>query len=1074
MSDMMNPYNVISSSEESTVISNFNPSQSNRAEYESEAELEKAFIKNLTQQGYSYLKVESELELLNNLRSQIERLNNIKFTDSDWDRFKEDNICNKQMGIVEKTQMLQVDYIREFEDKFGVLHNIKLIDKDDIHKNYLQVINQYTQETENKENRYDVTILVNGLPLVHIELKRRGVAIRQAFNQIKRYQRDSFWSNCGLFEFIQIFVISNGASTKYYSNTTRDGHIKEYENNGSKHKTSNSFEFTSFWSDEKNRNILDLIDFTKTFFAKRTLLNILIKYCVLTAENLLLVMRPYQIVATEKIVNKVNFSLSNKEVLGTPEAGGYIWHTTGSGKTLTSFKTAQLVSKIEGVDKVLFVVDRRDLDYQTKKEYDRFQKGAANGNTSSTILKRQLEDKDENGAYKECKIIVTTIQKLTNFLKKNTNLSLYNKHIVLIFDECHRSQFGEMHRQIIKNFKKYNLFGFTGTPIFASNSNGGTFFDKKSNEYVLMTTEQIFGNRLHTYTIINAIHDGNVLPFKVDTINTMVKKNIDEEAKSKQIDEKTALMDSKRIENVVKYMFDKYNDKTKRNDWYTLKGKRVRGFNSIFAVDTKEMAIKYYNEIKKQNLKRPENDRLKIAVIYTYGANEIDVDELITKGSKDREDFVSARECLESAISDYNEQFGSSFNLNGSGFEEYRDSISDKMKNRELDLLIVVDMFLTGFDSTTLNTLWVDKSLKQHGLIQAFSRTNRILNSVKICGNVICFRDLTKETEEAIALFGDAQARSIILLRDFNSYYSGYDEKVIDKSGKVEQDENGQDKTRHIMGYVELIEDVKDRFPLSPMRFDSNTLTNGIKKGFIALWSSILRMKNVLSCFDEFVGKEILSDYEFQTYQSIYLDFYDEFKKEVVAEREYINDDITFEMELVKSVDVDIDYILNLILKYHESNMLDKELYVHIIKSIESSTKLRSKKQLIEQFIEKFNLNKNKVFVEEVRLNGENKEEVLQNALTVNDMIGNLWVQFTNEEREKELVRIIEDNNLKEDETRKFVDDCFKCGVYDVSRTNSNFTRILPKKSFFSGVSKEQSDKIADVLNEFFNKYKNN
>ena len=1070
MSEMTKPVSLISSSNENTVVSDYRPEIRNRSEYESEAKLEESFIKLLQELGYTYLKIENENDLLNNLRKQIERLNKYEFSDSDWEKFKNDNICNKTWGIVEKTKIIQKDFIREFVDYRGKLYNIKLIDKEDIHNNYLQVINQYTQETESRENRYDVTILVNGLPLVHIELKRRGVNILEAFNQINRYQRESFWSNCGLFEYVQIFVISNGTDTKYYSNTTRDGHIKESSQGGSKTKTSNSYEFTSYWADEHNRNILDLIDFTKTFFTKRTLLNILTKYCVLTCEDLLLVMRPYQIVATEKIVNKV-IRTSNSKQWGTIDAGGFIWHTTGSGKTLTSFKTAQLVSQLEGVDKVLFVVDRKDLDYQTKKEYDRFQKGAANSSTSTSVLKRQLEDKDKNGSYQEYKIIITTIQKLSSFLKANQKHSVFDKHIVFIFDECHRSQFGEMHKSIVKNFTKYHLFGFTGTPIFAQNSKNRKI--KQNDKEVLLTTEQIFGEKLHTYTIINAIYDGNVLPFKVDYVDTMRMKNNVSDIKIKSADEKRAISEDKRIENIVKYMFENYSTKTKSNVYYNLNGKKVKGFNSLFATDSKAMAVKYYKEIKKQNNEREEKDRLKIALIYTWMANEPDLDNYISNGVDNSLEEKSARDYLEEAIMDYNVQFHTNFNT-GNGFEDYRDSISDKMKNRELDLLIVVDMFLTGFDSTTLNTLWVDKNLEQHGLIQAFSRTNRILNSVKNSGNIICFRNLSKNTDEAIALFGDAQARSLILLKDFDSYYNGYDEKVLNSAGQVELDEDGKEKIKHIQGYKEMISDLKNDFPLGEDRFDSEVITKEKEKAFIVLWGAILKMINILSCFDEFKDKKILSDIEFQDYNGIYLKLHEKYRRDKNADKEYINDDIVFEMDLVKSIEVDIDYILKLILKYHQNNMLDKELYVKIMKSVDASTKLRSKKELIEKFISDFNTGKDSENVSDM-FEGEDRDKLLEEALTVGDIdidkLGQIWVNFANRERDKELEKIIKDNNLKEEETKRFVENCFIDGVYETR--GSNFNEILPKRSLFGGANKQQSDRVSELLQAFFEKYKN-
>lgn len=613
-----------------------------------------------------------------------------------------------------------------------------MIDKANIHNNSLQVINQYVEEGGAHDTRYDVTILVNGLPLVHIELKRRGVPIKEAFNQIERYQRDSFWAGCGLYEYVQVFVISNGTNTKYYSNTTRNAHIKEQNGKRSKgKKTSNSFEFTSFWADGNNRVIADLVDFTKTFFAKHTILNILTKYCIFTSEQLLLVMRPYQIVATERILNRIEVSTNYKQT-GTIKAGGYIWHTTGSGKTLTSFKTALLASKLPYIDKVLFVVDRKDLDYQTIKEYDRFEKGAANSNKNTAILQKQLEDDTSS-------IIVTTIQKLDVFIQKNKGHEVYDKHIVLIFDECHRSQFGDMHTRIVKYFKNYHIFGFTGTPIFALNAGTGSHPD-------LRTTEQAFGDKLHTYTIVDAINDGNVLPFRIDYINTVKKKDGMTDKQVAAINTEEVLEGHERVANIVSYIIDNFDTKTMRNAYYSLKGQRVNGFNSMFAVSSIPMAKKYYLEFKKQL--EEKNKDLTIATIYSYAANEESYEDgILADESFDTEALdKSSRDFLDSAIDDYNKIFKTNFDTSSKGFQDYYKDLSDRVKNREVDLLIVVNMFLTGFDATTLNTLWVDKNLKQHGLIQAYSRTNRILNSVKAYGNIVCFRDLKQETNDAIAL----------------------------------------------------------------------------------------------------------------------------------------------------------------------------------------------------------------------------------------------------------------------------------------------------------------------------------
>ncbi len=785
----------------------------------------------------------------------------------------------------------------------------------------MQVINQYVENDGNHDNRYDVTVLVNGLPLVHIELKRRGVALKEAFNQINRYQRDSFWAGSGLYEYVQIFVISNGTNTKYYSNTTRESHIKEQQQTRNKSKkTSNSFEFTSYWADANNKVISDLVDFTRTFFSKHTILNILTKYCVFTSEELLLVMRPYQIVATERILNRIEVSTNYKK-MGTIEAGGYIWHTTGSGKTLTSFKTAQLASNLDYIDKVIFVVDRKDLDYQTMREYDRFEKGAANGNRSTKILQKQLEDDTS-------RIIVTTIQKLSEFVKRNNNHPVFQKHLVLIFDECHRSQFGDMHKMIVNNFKNYHLFGFTGTPIFAKNATN------KSNPD-FCTTEQAFGDKLHTYTIVDAINDGNVLPFRIDYVNTVKKKDGMTDKEVQAINTEEALSSHERVSKIVEYIIEHFDQKTKRNSFYDLKGQRVNGFNSMFAVASIPMAKKYYLEFKKQ-LEEKHKD-LTIATIYSFAANEEDTSD----GILDDEGFEtylldqSSREFLDFAIGEYNKKFKTNFSSDGNGFQDYYKDLSDKVKHREIDLLIVVNMFLTGFDATTLNTLWVDKNLKQHGLIQAYSRTNRILNSVKSYGNIVCFRDLQQQTNDAIALFGDKNATGIVLLKSYEDYYYGYED----------------DKGKKQIGYEERIAMLLQKYPLG-----EQIIGEQAKKEFIVAMGNILRLRNILSSFDKFKGNEILTDRDFQDYIGTYTDLYEEFKPNA-GDGESIKDDLVFEMELVKQVEVNIDYILMLVAKYHQSNCTDKEILGSIDKAIKSSLTLRSKKELIDGFISKINAN---------------------------------------------------------------------------------------------------------------------
>ena len=1030
----MPKYNIVAEMNEQTVVTEYKPIPQKSEAYQSEAELEKEFIRMLQEQGYEYIKIDSETELSNNLKKQLELLNDYTFTDHEWDIFFKDNIVgnkNSNDSIQEKTRTIQEDYIKNLRREDKTIKNIYLLDKKNVHNNRLQVINQYKAENGTYKNRYDVTILVNGLPLVHIELKRRGEAIRQAFNQINRYLRDSFWSDNGLFEYIQLFVISNGTNTKYYSNTTRFNHIKN-NTKAKKENTSNSFEFTSFWADSKNKIIPDLVDFTRTFFAKHTLLNVLCKYCVYTADKMLLVMRPYQIVATEKILDKIEISTNYKQY-GTINGGGFIWHTTGSGKTLTSFKTARIASRLPYIDKVLFVVDRKDLDYQTMREYDKFEKGAANSNRSTEVLKKQLEDDN-------ARIIITTIQKLSTFIKKYSDHDVYKKHIVLIFDECHRSQFGEMHSAIVKKFKMYHIFGFTGTPIFSINAT-------KNNGGNMQTTEQTFGVRLHSYTIVDAIIDKNVLPFRVEYNKTFGMDDDIDDKEVWDINREKVYSDPRRIEMVAKYVLDHFNQKTYRNEKnYTLsvvknvnevvtakdrnnvneiKEKAViSGFNSIFAVASIDMAKAYYSKFKELMELEP-NKKLKIALIYSYGANEEEIDGIIDEENSDDTANLdqSSRDFLEDAIQDYNIMFGTSFDTSADKFSNYYKDVSLRMKNKEIDMLIVVNMFLTGFDATTLNTLWVDKNLKMHGLIQAYSRTNRILNSIKTFGNIVCFRNLQKRTDSAIALFGDKDASGLIILRPFKDYYNGYD----DKDGK------------HKKGYKELIDELKENYPLT----DERIIGEQKQKEFVKLFGDILRMKNLLVSFDEFENKEILTEIEFQNYSSRYLDIRDEMINKNGKELEDINDDIVFEIELLKQVDINIDYILMLVQKYHDSHCKDKELYISIQSAIDGSPELRSKKKLIETFVAGIN--------------------------DIDDVIKE-WRIFVAEEKEKELKTIIEEEHLKEKETRDFIADSFKNGY--VKEIGTDIDKILPPMSLFGGGKRAEKKKnVLRRIIEFFERF---
>ena len=1011
---MAEQYKLVAENPYSTVVSDYECVYRKATQYQSEAEMERDLISQLEKQGYEYLSFQTEKELTDNLRRQLERLNDYAFTDREWQSFFADKIANRNYGIVEKTTIVQEDHIQLLTREDGSVKNIYLLDKEHIHNNSLQVINQYTPEGGVRENRYDVTILVNGLPLVHVELKRRGVDIKEAFNQINRYNRESFWAGSGLFEYVQLFVISNGTQTKYYSNTTRASHIAEAgrcSHKQGRQQTSHSFEFTSFWAQRDNRIISDLVDFTATFLAKHTLLSVLTKYCVLTSEKLLLVMRPYQIAATESILQQIRLS-TNYRKYGTVEGGGYVWHTTGSGKTLTSFKTARLASRMEDVDKVLFVVDRKDLDYQTMKEYDRFEKGAANSNTSTAVLKRQLEDP-------QARIIITTIQKLSVFIGKNRSHEVYGKHIVFIFDECHRSQFGDMHAAIVKKFKRYHLFGFTGTPIFPVNAGSGGKFDLK-------TTEQAFGKRLHIYTIVDAIADGNVLPFRVDYVSTMREQEDIKDEQVRNIDRERALAAPARISRIVSYILEHFDQKTKRNarsftfnklvniaEMATAKDRkaaeekkektRMTGFNSIFAVSSIDTAKLYYLEFKRQMAQLPPDKQLRVAIIFSFGANDVEggTGLLDDENSENTEGLdPSSRDFLERAIEDYNALFKTNYDTSAERFQNYYKDVSLRMKNREIDLLIVVNMFLTGFDATTLNTLWVDKNLRMHGLLQAYSRTNRILNSIKTFGNIVCFRNLEQATNDSIALFGDKEAGGIVLLKTFDEYYYGYKD----------------DKGKENPGYKDLVETLLEDYPIG-----QRIMGEEAERKFVRLYGSILKATNILTTFDQFAGKEILSPRDVQDYHSLYIDLYDKYRKQNEGDIVNVNDDIVFEMELIKQVEINIDYILYLIAQLHDDHAKDKEIRLSIHKAISSSPDLRNKKDLIEDFIDQ---------------------------LTPEKDVNDDWHKFVKQQQQEQLDEIIREEQLKPEETYEFVSQSFRNG--EIEETGTAITRILPPIPLFS------------------------
>ena len=1001
-------YEPIAVSAESTVVAEYIPDPARSDAYQSESALEREFIRLLQEQAYQYLPITSEAELIENLRTQLQTLNSVVFSDSEWERFFTERIAAANEGIADKTVRIQRDHVQLLTRDDGTVKNITLIDKTNIHNNRLQVINQYEiaqgdgdedGRAAARANRYDVTILVNGLPMVHVELKRRGVDIREAFNQIERYQRESFWAGSGLFEYVQLFVISNGTLTKYYSNTTRRQHLEEKGPRKRAAKNSHSFEFTSWWADANNTPITDLVSFTKTFFAKHALLNILTRYCVLTVDLQLLVMRPYQIVATERILQKIDVSTTYKQ-LGTIAAGGYVWHTTGSGKTLTSFKTAQLAAGVAGVDKVLFVVDRKDLDYQTIKEYDRFEKGAANSSTSTAKLKSQLEDPNS-------RIIVTTIQKLARFITANAGHEIFDGHVVIIFDECHRSQFGDMHSAITRAFRRYHLFGFTGTPIFAANAGTG-------GNPQLKTTEQAFGEKLHTYTIVDAITDKNVLPFRIDYVNTIKVGDVADKQVS-AIDTEKALLDPERIRQVVDYILENFDRKTKRTDHYTLGDKRVRGFNALFATASIDAARTYYRQFTAAQAHLPPDKRLKVGIIYSYGVNEP-----VEDGALEEEGFdtnalsVDARTFLDEAIADYNAMFAVNFDTSSENFEKYYKDLSMRLKRREIDLVIVVNMFLTGFDATTLNTLFVDKNLRTHGLIQAYSRTNRILNSVKTYGNIVSFRDLEDATNEAIALFGNKDAGGVVLLRSYAEYYAEY-----------------ADKASHLLA----------EFPLGlPIEGEES------QRDFINLFGEILRVTNILTSFDDFEENEILTARQSQDYRSIYLDLYAERRRIGDADKEFINDDLVFEIELIKQVEINVDYILMLVRKYRDQFGAGSDIEVRseISRAIDASPSLRNKKDMIEQFVD---------------------------SLSTDGEIDEQWRVFMREKQAEELAAIIAEENLNADATQEFVRAAFRDG--EVRTTGTAIIKVLPPVSRFEadGGHGANKQRVIARIRAFFDRF---
>ena len=981
------------------VLARFEKPERRVEEYQTESQLEENMINNLVSQGYERLDVRSMDDLYINLRVQIEKLNDIKFSDSEWKRFLLEYLDAPNDGIIEKTRKIQENHIYDFIFDDGRLRNIKIIDKKNIHNNHLQVVNQVTVA----KNRYDVSILVNGLPLVHIELKKRGVNIREAFNQIQRYEDESFNLDNSLYKFVQIFVISNGTYTRYFANTTE--------------RDKSNYEFTCEWADAKNRVIADLEDFTATFFEKRTILEILTKYCIFNSRNVLLIMRPYQIAATERLLWRINSSFENKKA-GSVEAGGFIWHTTGSGKTLTSFKSARLATELDYIDKVFFVVDRKDLDYQTMREYQKFQKDSVNGSKDTKELKVSIEKQDN-------KIVVTTIQKLNEFVKSNKGHEIYNKHCVFIYDECHRSQFGLAQKNIQSSFKYYYQFGFTGTPILVENS-----IDGKT------TTASVFGAQLHSYVITDAIRDGKVLKFKIDynSINPRFKSSEEEtdDEKLKALENKM-FIHPERITEITKYILDKFDSKTYRNTQYTVKDKRINGFNAMFAVQSVDAAKMYYEEFKKQQANLPEDKKLKVATIFSYAPNEERASGEIEEESMSSSAMsTTAKQFLTNVVDDYNSFFQTNFTIDGNGFENYYKDLSSRVRNKEVDLLIVVGMFLTGFDAPTMNTLFVDKNLRYHGLIQAFSRTNRILNKMKAFGNIVCFRNLEKATKDAIKLFGDENSINVIIERSYDDYVNGF---MDEDTGVI------------FKGYKELCEEIVEKFPdPTEIKLEKD------KKEFVKLFGEILKRENILRNYDEFSSFEkIISERLKQDMKSVYIWIKEERISPTppIAPDAPIIDfsDIEFHIDLLKTEEVNLDYILALILeKAKEQGSNNEMLKEEIRRLIRSSLGTRAKEELIIEFINRTDLTK-----------FDKNEDILE-----------AFYEYAKIEKEQKINELISEENLKE-KSKKFIEKSISRGY--VAQGGTELDDVLPPVGRRGGAreAKKQSvlSKLKDIVKVF-------
>lgn len=995
MSDIIANYNTSTIAEmpNGIILANYKKDLDFRdSGYQSEADLERKLIENLVSQGYEHVKFKSKEEMYRNLKVQIERLNGVNFSDSEWNRFLSEYLDAPNDGMIEKTRKIQENYIYDFTFDDGILKNIKIIDKKNIYNNYLQVLNQFEQRGSHS-NRYDVTILVNGLPLVHIELKKRGVNLREAFNQIHRYTKESFNSGDSLYKYVQVFVISNGTYTRYFANTTS--------------QSKNNYDFTCEWADARNKVICDLEDFTKTFFEKRVILEVLTKYCVFDVSDTLLIMRPYQIAATERILWKIRSSYEAKK-FGRAEAGGFIWHTTGSGKTLTSFKAARLATDLDFIDKVFFVVDRKDLDYQTMKEYQRFQPDSVNGSKDTKELKRSIEKSDN-------RIVVTTIQKLNEFVKRYPSHEIYDKQCVLIYDECHRSQFGDAQKNIRRSFKKYYQFGFTGTPIFAENSLNGE------------TTAGIFGAQLHSYVITDAIRDGKVLKFKVDYNNITPKfksaEMEEDERELKKIENKM-LLHPERITEITKHILRVFDTKTHRNEYYDLKHRRINGFNAMFAVQSIDAAKLYYEEFARQQESLPEDKRLKIGTIFSFAPNE----EQSAIGEITEENFdpsameLTGKEFLDKVIEDFNGYFKTNYSTEGNDFQNYYKDLSLKVKNKEIDLLIVVGMFLTGFDAPTLNTLFVDKNLRYHGLIQAFSRTNRILNKVKTFGNIVCFRDLEKATQDAIKTFGDENSVNIILEKSYDSYMNGFTDE---ETGKI---------TR---GYIDICEEIVAKFP-DP----TEIVLDADKKEFAQLFGELLKSENILKNFDEFENFEkIISDRLMQDMKSVYVDIRENSRKHTSQDGGTSIDfsDVEFQIDLLKTDEINLDYILALILEKSKENNDIESLKAEVRRVIRSSLGTRAKEGLVMDFINHMRLSELK-----------NKDDILES-----------FYAFARKEKEKNIDRIVEEEKLK-DGSNRLIEKAISRGY--VEYAGDELDGLIPPTSRRQGAREKKKESVLDKI----------